>query len=120
MRRTKQRDAITKIVCETGRPLSPEEILEKASRLVPGLGIATVYRNLKVLLDQGLIKSVDIPGQMSRYELADLDHHHHFQCTVCDKVYDIHACPGNLEGLTPPGFSVESHSITLFGSCPNC
>lgn len=120
MRKTKQRQAIQRVFAESEHPLSPEDVLSLASAYAPGLGIATVYRALKALTESGTLKVVDIPGQQSRYEMADLAHHHHFHCNSCDRVYDIHACPGNLEQLAPPGFSVNSHSITLFGSCPEC
>ncbi len=46
----------------------------------PTLGIATVYRSLKALAKDGRVVSVEIPGQMPRYERADKGHHHHFLC----------------------------------------
>ncbi len=120
MRRTKQRDAIHNVFRNVDRPLSPDEVHDHASEFLPGIGIATVYRNLKSLVESGLLKSVEIPGASPLYELAGLDHHHHFQCDSCQKVFDIPGCPGNLQGLTPPGFQVTSHNITLFGTCPEC
>lgn len=120
MRKTKQRDAIHEVFRSSKRPLSPEEIRGVASKALPGIGIATVYRNLKSLVESGLLKIVEIPGAAALYELADLEHHHHFQCDDCDKVFDIPGCPGNLESITPPGFKVTSHNITLFGTCPDC
>ena len=120
MRKTRQRDAIREVFEKSGRPLSPDEVRELASESIPGIGIATVYRNLKSLVELGVLKTIDIPGTSSLYELADLEHHHHFQCESCDKVFDIHGCPGDLQELTPPGFQVKSHSITLYGNCPEC
>lgn len=120
MRKTKQRDAIRAVFEANARPLSPEEVKDLASEDIPGIGIATVYRNLKNLLENGLLRMVEIPGSAPRYELADLGHHHHFQCNDCSKVFDIHECPGDLKQMTPPGFEVTSHAITLYGSCPEC
>jgi Fur family ferric uptake transcriptional regulator len=100
--------------------LLPEEILRAARLLVPGLALATVYRNLKVLADGGQVRLVQLPGQSARYEPADTGHHHHFQCRVCDRVFDILACPGELAGLAPPGFTVDEHALTLYGSCGEC
>lgn len=91
-----------------------------ASESLPGIGIATIYRNLKSLVEGGLLKVVEIPGASPLYELADLEHHHHFQCNECERVFDIPGCPGNLQNLTPPGFCVMSHNITLYGQCPEC
>jgi Fur family ferric uptake transcriptional regulator len=47
-------------------------------------------------------------------------HHHHFQCTRCQRVFDVDACPGDLSGLAPPGFAVEDHDLTLYGRCKEC
>ena len=105
---------------QSGRPLSPEELHEEAAKEIPGIGIATIYRNIKSLVEGGVLKTVEIPGESSRYELADLGHHHHFQCNDCQKVFDIHGCPGDMKSLVPPGFEVDSHNITLYGSCPDC
>ena len=117
---TKQRAAIREAVAQSQRPLLPQEILESAQPAVPGLGIATVYRNLKAMVDDGLLRTVDLPGQNTRYELAAHGHHHHFQCRGCDRVFDIYACPGDLSNRAPPGFRVEAHTITLYGQCGDC
>lgn len=120
VRKTKQRDAIQKVFEESERPLSPDEVRAEADKLFPGIGIATIYRNLKSLVETGHLKVVEIPGAAALYEVSGLDHHHHFQCDDCEKVFDIPGCPGNLDHMTPPGFQVSSHSITLFGTCPDC
>ena len=120
VRKTKQRDAIRDVFSEHDRPLSPDEVRELSSQAIPGIGIATVYRNLKSLVEDGVLRVVEIPGSAPRYESAHLGHHHHFQCNDCSKVFDIHKCPGDLKSLTPPGFEVTSHAITLYGHCPEC
>ena len=120
MRKTKQREAIKAVFDSSPHPLSPDEVREMASTSLPGIGIATIYRNLKSLVEGGVLKIVEIPGATARYELADLAHHHHFQCNDCEKVFDIPGCPGNLQNMTPPGFTMTGHSITLYGHCPDC
>lgn len=119
-RKTRQRDAIRGVFVRVGRPLSPNEVLGYAKDEVPGLGIATVYRNIKSLLEDGFLKPIDIPGQTTCYEASGLDHHHHFHCKACGKVFDVPGCPGHLDQLTPPGFEVESHEVILFGRCDLC
>lgn len=119
-RNTRQRSAIRDAIAEAARPLLPQEVLERAQRTAPGLGIATVYRNLKALVDEGLLRTVTLPGEVPRYEAAEHRHHHHFQCTRCQRVFDVHACPGDLSHLAPPGFSVEDHELTLYGCCRDC
>lgn len=119
-RNTRQRTAIRDAIAQAERPLLPQEVLESAQQQVPGLGIATVYRNLKTLVEEGLLQPVQLPGENPRFELAGHRHHHHFQCTRCQRVFDVHACPGDLSRLAPQGFTVEDHDLTLYGRCSEC
>lgn len=119
-RNTRQRTAIREAISIAARPLLPHEVLAAAQAAAPGLSIATVYRNLKALVDEGQLRAVMLPGESARFELADVGHHHHFQCRVCGRVFEVHACPGDLQGLAPAGFSVEDHDLTLYGRCRDC
>jgi len=119
-RNTRQRTAIREALSRAARPLLPQEVLEAAQPAAPGLSIATVYRNLKVLVDEGQLRPVMLPGESARFELADVGHHHHFQCRQCQRVFEVHACPGDLQGLAPAGFVVEDHDLTLYGRCQDC
>lgn len=121
-RATRQRTSIREVVVAAGRPLLPHEILELAQAEIPGLSLATVYRNLKLLMEDGELQSVDLPGESPRFEMAEPahHHHHHFRCRVCQRVFDVHGCPSNLQKLTPDGFTVERHELTLYGVCSDC
>lgn len=119
-RQTEQRRAIRECLEEAGRPLSAQEVLEAAQDQVTGLGIATVYRNLKALVDQGFLIPVDLPGEPSRYELAAQGHHHHFQCRGCERVFDVRGCFKALEQNLPPGFLAEDHEVVIYGRCADC
>jgi len=119
-RNTRQRIAIRNVIAQAGRPLLPQELLSAAQQAVPGLGITTVYRNLKALVDQGELQAVNLPGENPRFELAGHQHHHHFQCRQCERVFDVHACPGDMSDLAPQGFTVEDHDLTLYGRCKDC
>lgn len=119
-RNTRQRTAIREAIASSARPLLPQEVLDAAQGQVPGLGMATVYRNLKGLLEDGEVQLVQLPGENPRYELAGHAHHHHFQCRQCQRVFDVTACPGNLAALAPPGFTVDDHELTLYGRCGDC
>jgi Fur family transcriptional regulator, ferric uptake regulator len=119
-RSTRQRTAIRDAIAAAGRPLLPQEVLDAAQTEVAGLGIATVYRNLKALALEGELRTVELPGENARYELVGHGHHHHFQCNACQKVFDVHACPGDLSKLAPRGFTVEDHDLTLYGKCGEC
>ncbi len=119
-RETKQRRAIRRVFLESGRPLVPEEVVEGGKRFAATLGIATVYRNVKRLVEEGWLKTVEIPGDPVRYELASHPHHHHFVCRDCERAFDVHGCPQEIDSLAPDGFQVESHEIVLYGTCPAC
>jgi Fur family transcriptional regulator, ferric uptake regulator len=118
-RDTRQKNAIRKVLLDAGRPLSVKEILEMAQHEVIGLGVATVYRNLKVLQTESSIVQVDLPGQPARWELPE-EHHHHFLCRVCDKLFEIPNCPEDLVRLLPVGYTLEEHDILLRGQCDAC
>jgi len=121
-RRTAQREAIMNVINATDGPLTVEQIRDRASEKSPNLGIATVYRTVKLLLDGEQIHAVILPDGETRYEAADLDHHHHFRCHGCNVVFDLPGCMMPIpEGTAlPGGFCVEDHEITLFGTCPEC
>lgn len=119
-RASRQRDAIRQALEAAGRPLLPAEILAAAQGEVPALGMATVYRNLKQLAEAGEIQTVALPGEAPRFEVAGHHHHHHFSCHVCNRVFDVHACPGDMQKLAPQGFTVDGHELTLYGRCSDC
>ncbi len=123
VRNTQQRETLKKVIETAHRPLSIPEIHELATQKWPRLGIATVYREVKRLSDESLLKRVDIPGENApRYEIAHghHHHHHHFKCDVCNKVFDIETCGLPIEKLLPAGFTHQAHDITIFGSCKDC
>ena len=119
-RQTKQRRVIEDILKQTEHPLLPKELLVDAQKSLPQLGIATVFRHLKKMVDEGQANIVCLPGDSPRYERADLGHHHHFKCSSCERVFEVEGCPGRLEALLPEGFQLTDHEITLFGQCADC
>ena len=120
-RSTRQRDVISRVLDTAEGPLGVAEVLGRAQGDLPGLGIATVYRTLKLLTDQGRIHPVTLDGE-TLYEASGRGHHHHFSCTTCGKVFTLHTCPVALPRGTvyPGGFIVEAHEVTLYGRCPQC
>lgn len=119
-RDTRQRRAIRAAFLSTDRPLDPNEVLALAASDHNGLGIATVYRNIKSLLEEGWLTSVELPGEVTHYELAGKDHHHHFHCRMCGKVFELNACLPNVQNLAPAGYSVTGHDLLLYGACREC
>lgn len=119
-RNTRQRGAIRRALQRADRPLSPGEVLSEARTEVGGLGIATVYRNIRALVDEGWLTTVELPGEVARYELHGKPHHHHFHCRRCDRVYEVEGCPGSLQALVPSGFALDGHEVVLYGLCAEC
>jgi Fur family ferric uptake transcriptional regulator len=119
-RRSCQLDAIRGVFDRVDRPIGPSECLSLARKEVPQLGIATVYRNVKRLVEEGWLRAVELPGSPDRYERAGKRHHHHFHCRVCDAVFEVEACPGDFRSLSPRGFRVEAHELILYGRCSHC
>lgn len=116
---TSQRAAIRDTFIEEDRPLSPEEVLQGASRHHPGLGKATVYRNIQSLVAEGWLQPVELPGDSTRYEVTGKQHHHHFQCQRCKRLYELDGCLPFKPKL-PRGFRVTGHEFFLYGLCAEC
>lgn len=119
-RKTQQQSLIRGLFQHTERPLSAQELLDAAVSIQPGIGVATIYRGIKSLLEDNFITPVEIPGTTPRYEKVGIHHHHHFLCQKCDRVFPVGGCPGHLEKLVPPGFRMNSHKIVLEGFCVEC
>jgi len=119
-RHTRQRAAIRRALETEQRPLSPAELLAAARRDVPGIGLATVYRTVKALVDEGTAVAVELPGESARYELTPTRHHHHFRCRRCARVYEVPGCARGITALAPAGFEVDGHELVLYGRCGEC
>ena len=121
-RNTPQRDAILAVIQNAAGPLSVPEIHALSQKSMPKLGIATIYRTIKLLLEAEQIQSVILPSGEMRYERAGMGHHDHFQCRKCQSVFDLDICPSGLHnGMTlPGGYVVEDHEMIVYGLCNSC
>ena len=119
-RDTSQRRAIRDVFAAEDRPLSTEEVLAGAQRHKPGLGIATVYRTIKLLVDEHWVAPVQLPGQPPRYERAGKPRHHHFCCRVCGRVYEVPDSVKLTIAAVPKGFTLDYHDVVLYGRCAGC
>jgi len=121
-RQTRQRDAILEVLRLAHGPLAVPEIHARALGLRSGLGIATVYRTLKLLQQNGTIQAVTLPSGETCYQGEPHAHHDHFQCRKCNQVFDLDVCPLRLKSGTqlPGGFVVQDHQMLLYGLCPAC
>ena len=119
-RQTKQKQAIRDSFTAADRPLSPEEVLTLSKSNVPGLSIATIYRNIGSLVDEGWLTAVALPGAPARYEIAGKQHHHHFQCRDCERVFELSGCDFAVKPELPKGFRMTGHEFFLYGVCADC
>ena len=120
-RTTRQGEVILEVIRSAGRPLTPLEIHQRASRKSPAIGIATTYRHLKSLGESQQVVCVDYPGQPPRYEWADGKDKVHFACRSCDKLFALEDTTGDEAPVrVPTEFEVRGFEVMLYGLCPGC
>jgi Fur family transcriptional regulator, ferric uptake regulator len=88
---SEQRWKIAKLILERRGHFHTQEIVQEVTRAHPGLGAATVYRNLKILCDAKILKEtlVDAAGR-AVYESYDEAHHDHIVCLDCNEIFEFH------------------------------
>jgi len=98
---------------------TPEELVTAVS----GVGRATVYRTIRLLLDQGLVCKLSLEDGAPRYTLAQMGHHHHLVCVRCGTVREFHRSVIErvlTELETPDAGVVMGHRIEVYVLCPTC
>ena len=119
-RDTQQRAAIEAVFKQHDRPLTVDEILVYGQKIVESLNQATIYRNIKILVEQGSLTRIYHPDVGVLFEQSKKEHHHHFHCRSCRRIFDIPGCHLSQNKLSPLGFIMEAHDVFFFGLCPNC
>jgi Fur family transcriptional regulator, ferric uptake regulator len=125
-RLTPNREAIIEILAATSRPLTIPEVLDARA----GLAQSSVYRNLVVLVEAGVVHRIVTNDEFARFELAEdlLGHHHHLICSVCGTVEDVPPNARLEQSLRlavdqiadATGFHTHTHRIDLVGLCRRC
>ena len=98
------------------------EIYRRVHKKLPRISLATVYRNLHSLVDEGKIRTVLLDGQGARFD-PETSRHDHFVCERCGRVVDLFlrpARPGALRSLVKQGYVVTTHTVTVHGMCQVC
>ena len=119
-KRTSQRVAIADVFKHETGHMGVATILKTSRKTVPSLNQATVYRNLKLLVEEGCLHKVSHPLLGTLFERAESAHHHYFHCRVCERTIDIQGCSLKNKNAVPDGFLLENHEIFLFGICRSC
>ena len=126
-RNTKQRSTLLECFDENkGRHLTVEELYAIAKSKDAKIGIATVYRNVKHLEEQGVIKKVELPDSLPCYEMCAFSHehsHHHMICRQCGEIVDFE--DDLLEAIEKivedtKGFTITDHRVVFYGICRKC
>jgi Fe2+ or Zn2+ uptake regulation protein len=118
---TKQREAILTVLGEGSHQLlTAQEIFERMLSSGSGTNFSTVYRNLEVLLQEGIVRKVELDREAAYYELAHSGgHHHHLICKECGSIQTTNFCP--FEQLKDEdGFIPVDHSFEVYGYCKDC
>ncbi|PZE20665.1 Fur family transcriptional regulator [Paenibacillus xerothermodurans] len=122
VRMTPQRHAILTYLMNTMTHPTADDIYKSLAPRFPSMSVATVYNNLKVFIETGLIREMTYGDQSSRFD-ADMSDHYHVLCERCGKMVDFPYKPlDDLErtaNLTT-GFLVKSHRVEVYGLCADC
>lgn len=132
-RMTRPREAILDVLKKTKDHLSAEDIYLAVYKFYPNIGLTTVYRNLELLVDMGMVVKFEFGQGKAKYELADeygsKGHHHHLVCLKCSCVIDYNEFMNDelqfLEraqnGLSEKyDFEIKDHMIQFQGYCRQC
>jgi Fur family transcriptional regulator, stress-responsive regulator len=82
-----------------------------------------VYDVLQALTGAGLVRRIQPPGSVARYEARVGDNHHHLVCRSCGAVVDVDCAVGARPCLTPSdaqGFVIDEAEVVYWGLCPAC
>ena len=122
---TRQRQAVLEVMRENrGDHLTAEEVLGKARRKMPNIGIATVYRTLERLAGMQILYKTTFDEGKYRYELSgrEVHQHHHILCVGCGKIFELEeGLLNSLEAyLENQGFEIIDHQLKIYALCSNC
>ncbi|MFD2703849.1 peroxide-responsive transcriptional repressor PerR [Salibacterium lacus] len=122
VRMTPQRHAILEYLYETMNHPTADDIYKALESKFPNMSVATVYNNLRVFKNVGIVKELTYGDSSSRFDCVTTDHYH-IICSDCGKIVDFHY-PGldEVETLAEQvtGFQVHDHRMEIYGSCRDC
>lgn len=120
---TSQRRSILEAINRLGQRASARDIHNILRRKNPAISLDTVYRNLRLLAEIGIVHQISLPSG-AVFELTDDGrHHHHLICVDCEKVVCIPYCPEScayIEQAADAGFDVLGHMFEVYGRCSDC
>lgn len=116
---TKQRQVIKQIIRETDEHLTAEQIYIQAIKRMPSIAIATVYRNLSLMVQTGEIRRVSVLNAPDRFDRTMLPHNHMI-CDRCSKLVDVRL--PELQGFLEMKIKelILSYELTIRYICTEC
>lgn len=123
-RESKLRQSLVDLLLKTSQPLSVPEILEQFKKNQISVNKTTIYRQLNLLIENQLVRQVDLRERGRKFEYNLKSHHHHLICIKCKGIEDF-TLDQDLENTEKKiqhqrGFKVLNHSLEFFGICQNC
>jgi Fur family transcriptional regulator, peroxide stress response regulator len=121
-RNTRQRDKIYKVLMKTRTHPSADWVYKQLKEEMPELSLGTVYRNLRILKEQGKIQELPCGRNCDRYD-ADISNHYHLVCENCGAVDDVDMPEQkgiNAEAEKRNSCTIKGHRIVFFGLCKEC
>lgn len=122
VRMTPQRHAILEFLVDVKTHPTVDEIYKALESRFPSMSVATIYNNLKVFLEAGLIRELTYGDGASRFD-ADMSEHYHAICKQCGKIEDFEYGPideAEVQAAAQTGYEVQGHRMEVYGLCPNC
>ena len=123
-RRTRQRAAVDEVLDEVDDFVSAQELHQMLRARGSQVGLATVYRALQTLADDGRVDVLRSDAGEAVYRRCDqLDHHHHLVCRSCGAAVEISrpAVEAWAEDVARShGYVDVTHTVEIFGLCPRC
>ena len=121
-RNTKQREEVWQVLESTPEFVSAQELHQKLRSGGSTIGLATVYRTLNALAEEGSADALSIEGE-NLYRACSPGHHHHLICRVCGATTEIEA--GEVEAWAKSiaaehGYGDPQHIVDIFGNCQIC
>ena len=122
LRMTKQRRIILEELCKLKSHPTADEMYHILRKRMPRISLGTVYRNLEVLSESGIIQKIDVGGTQKRFD-GNAELHYHIRCVKCNRVDDIDVPPDRSiedQARKRTEFTILRHHTEFLGLCPNC
>ena len=119
---THQRQVVYEAVIASHGHHSPEQIYAAVRKRIPSISLATVYNNLRLFVERGLLREVS-PHASTLLVDGNLEPHHHLVCSRCKSVQDIEGDFIDFKRLSPHvphGFDLTQPVVEVFGLCRRC